>query len=90
MLLPQVWINEVTNLFVIFQLSSFWGLRLIRGRMQVMKYPNLLEQNLYGDGLRDKFLLIGSCLPDLYPELVKRFEKEWGQCFFSLSGKTSL
>ncbi|MDP2861019.1 MAG: hypothetical protein Q8N98_04915 [bacterium] len=46
-----------------------------------MNYPNILEQNIYDKGFKRKFLVIGSCLPKTYPEIVKKFEKEWGSVF---------
>lgn len=42
-----------------------------------MNYPNLLDQNVYDRKYFSRFLIIGSCLPSIYPEVVKRFEKRW-------------
>jgi len=41
-----------------------------------MQYPNLLEQNIYSSKFKGKFLLTGSCVPDLYPQIIKKFEKK--------------
>lgn len=46
-----------------------------------MTYPNILEQNIYDKGFKGKFLVIGSCLPGVYPEVIKKFEKEWHSVF---------
>ncbi|HUS59935.1 MAG TPA: hypothetical protein VMX76_00965 [Nevskiaceae bacterium] len=42
-----------------------------------MEYSNLLELNVYSNRYKGRFLLIGSCLPDLYPKVVEKFEKRW-------------
>lgn len=42
-----------------------------------MSYPNLLDQNVYDKKYQDQFLVVGSCLPNMYPEIVKQFEKKW-------------
>lgn len=48
---------------------------------RLMDYLNILEQNIYDENLREKFLIIGSCLPKIYPKIVKKFTKEWKNVF---------
>jgi hypothetical protein len=43
-----------------------------------MTYSNLLDQNVYDSKYQSRFLVIGSCLPNLYPKIIDKFEKEWG------------
>jgi hypothetical protein len=42
-----------------------------------MNYSGLLSLNVYSKKYEVKFLVIASCLSDLYPEVVKKFEKKW-------------
>jgi hypothetical protein len=44
-------------------------------------YPNILNQNIYSQKIEKQFLIIGSCLPDIYPEVVKKFQKKWKNVF---------
>ncbi len=46
-----------------------------------MEIHNILEQNIYSPGLEEKFLLIGSCLSSMHPEIVEKFSKEWGNVY---------
>jgi len=43
----------------------------------IIMYPNLLEQNIYDKDYKGKFLVIGTCIPKLYPKVVRKFEREW-------------
>jgi hypothetical protein len=43
--------------------------------------PNILEQNIYNPDFKDKFLLIGSCIETMYPEILEKYKKKWGNCF---------
>jgi hypothetical protein len=42
-----------------------------------MHNSNILEQNLYDKKFQGQFLVIGSCLPNIYPEIVEKFENKW-------------
>jgi len=46
-----------------------------------MNYLNILETNIYDKRLEGEFLVVGSCVPNLYPEVFKNFEKEWKNIF---------
>ena len=46
-----------------------------------MNYTNILDQNIYDPGFKDQFLVIGSCLTKIHPEIVKQFAKEWGSVY---------
>lgn len=39
---------------------------------------NILENNIYSEIFEDKFLVVGSCVKDLYPEISEKFKNEWG------------
>lgn len=38
---------------------------------------NILENNVYSKVFKDKFLVVGVCVEDLYPEIFEKFKKEW-------------
>jgi hypothetical protein len=42
-----------------------------------MKYPELLKQNVYSKHFKDSFLVIGTCLEDMQPEVVAAFKKKY-------------
>lgn len=42
-----------------------------------MNYPDLLSQSIYSPFFNGKFLLMGSCVANSYPEIIKDFEKKW-------------
>ena len=44
----------------------------------MVKPENLLQLNIYDKIFQDKLLIIGSCIPRLYPNVFKKFEKKWG------------
>jgi len=39
--------------------------------------PNLLQQNLYSKYFKDQFLLIGTCVENMHPEVLKKFTSKW-------------
>jgi len=38
---------------------------------------NILENNVYSEVFKDKFLVVGVCVKDLYPEIFEKFKNEW-------------
>ena len=38
---------------------------------------NILEVNIYDEIFNDKFLIIGSCVENLYPTIFKKFGHDW-------------
>lgn len=46
--------------------------------MQDFQIHSLLSQNIYSPIFKDKFLLIGACIPSMNQELFEDFAKEWG------------
>ena len=46
-------------------------------RITLMKYPNLLNLNVYDKLYKDKFLIMGTCIPRMFPKVDNHFEKEW-------------
>lgn len=46
-----------------------------------MQYPNLLTENIYDSRFSDKFLVVGNCVPSMYPRVIKKFEKVWKNVF---------
>jgi len=51
----------------------------------LLDYPDILSTNIYDIIFKDKFLLVGSCIPRIYPDVLKNFEKEWGNiCVYCL------
>jgi len=46
-----------------------------------MKYPNLLSENIYDPRFKNKFLVVGNCVPSMYPKVLKKFEKLWKNIF---------
>jgi hypothetical protein len=46
-----------------------------------MEIPNIVEVNLYDQRFKDKFLLIGTCVKDLYPQILKGLIKTYKNIF---------
>jgi hypothetical protein len=46
-----------------------------------MEISNIIEVNLYNQRLKDKFLLIGTCVKDLYPQILKNFQRLYKNIF---------
>ena len=42
-----------------------------------MEYPSLLNLNVYDGIFKDKFLVVGGCIPRIAPDILKSFEKKW-------------
>lgn len=42
-----------------------------------MNYPNILQQNSYSSFFKGKFLLIGNCIENLYPDILGEFQDKW-------------
>jgi hypothetical protein len=46
-----------------------------------MEFPNLLSENIYSKKFEGDFLVIGSCVSKLYPEIIQEFQNEWKNVF---------
>lgn len=45
------------------------------------KIDNILSESIYSSRLGNSFLLIGTCLMQIHPKIVKKFSKEWENVF---------
>ena len=46
-----------------------------------MKISNILEQNIYDKKFEGRFLIVGSCVPELYPDITDKFKNNWINVF---------
>lgn len=47
----------------------------------MMRPQNILSQNIYSPNMGEEILIIGTCIPDVYPEVFKNFKAKWDSIF---------